>query len=174
MRSALPSACQDIIYDHVVRPVREDDAVIFRSMKPGDRYRDVDPSYRRYELKRAQRDGRYCFADRYYKLLWDQPCVTITAHMAKDGYRYIHPDCEQPRTLSVREAARVQSFPDHFRFAGYRTSRFRQIGNAVPPLLAEAVAQSLARAIREYRQGESKEHTWQPFLPGLNKVLVMS
>jgi hypothetical protein len=58
MRSALPSDHQNIIFDHIVRPVREDDAVIFRSMKPGDRYRDVDPRYRRYELKRAQRDGR--------------------------------------------------------------------------------------------------------------------
>jgi DNA (cytosine-5)-methyltransferase 1 len=177
MRSALSSGYQNIIFDHIVRPVREDDAVIFRSMKPGDRYRDVDPRYRRYELKRAQRDGRYHFADRYYKLPWDQPCVTITAHMAKDGYRYIHPDSEQPRTLSVREAARIQSFPDHFRFAGYRTSRFRQIGNAVPPLLAEAVACSIARAIMEYRQGVLEEHEqlfqWQPLLPGLNKVLLV-
>jgi DNA (cytosine-5)-methyltransferase 1 len=173
MRSALPSSYQGIIFDHVVRPVREDDAIIFRSMKHGDRYRDVDPRYRRYDLTRAQRDGRYQFADRYYKLPWDRPCVTITAHIANDGYRYIHPDSDQPRTLSVREAARIQSFPDHFRFAGYRTNRFRQVGNAVPPLLGEAIAQSLARAIREYRRGESKEHEWQPFLPGLNKVLVV-
>jgi DNA (cytosine-5)-methyltransferase 1 len=96
MRSSLPPDYQGIIFDHIVRPIREDDAVIFRSMKPGNRYRDVDPRYRRYALKQAQRDGRYYFADRYYKLPWDQPCVTITAHMAKDGYRYIHPDSEQP------------------------------------------------------------------------------
>jgi DNA (cytosine-5)-methyltransferase 1 len=178
MRSVLPHTHQGVIFDHVVRPVREDDSVIFRSMKQGDRYRDVDPQYRRYTMKRSQRDGRYSFADRYYKLPWDQPCVTITAHIAKDGYRYIHPDVDQPRTLSVREAARIQSFPDHFRFAGYRTSRFYQIGNAVPPLLAEAIGRSIARALREYRQGISEEHEqffrWQPLLPGLHKAFVVS
>lgn len=173
MRSAIPPSQQTVLFDHVVRPVREDDAEIFCAMRPGDRYRDVDPRYRRYALKRSQRDGRYHFADRYYKLRWDQPCGTITAHMAKDGYRYIYPDHDQARTLSVREAARVQSFPDHFRFAGYRTSRFRQIGNAVPPLLAEAIARALARAIREYRQGEARGDAWQPSLPGLNLASVM-
>jgi DNA (cytosine-5)-methyltransferase 1 len=178
MRSTVPHVHQGAIFDHVVRPVRKDDYVIFRAMKQGDRYRDVDPQYRRYAMKRSQRDGRDAFADRYYKLRWDQPCVTITAHMAKDGYRYIHPDIDQPRTLSVREAARIQSFPDHFRFAGYRTSRFYQIGNAVPPLLAEAIGRSIARALREYRQGISREHEqifqWQPLLPGFSKALVMS
>lgn len=178
MRSAVSPIHQSVIFDHVVRPVREDDRVIFHAMKQGDRYRDVDPQYRRYAMKRSQRDGRDCFADRYYKLPWGQPCVTITAHIAKDGYRYIHPDTNQPRTLSVREAARIQSFPDHFRFAGYRTSRFNQIGNAVPPLLAEAVARSIARALREYRQGISEEHAqcfrWQPLLPGFHKALIVS
>jgi DNA (cytosine-5)-methyltransferase 1 len=178
MRSAMPRDHQSVLFDHVVRPVRDDDAMIFRAMQPGDRYRDVDPSYRRYAMKQARRDGRYSFADRYYKLPWDQPCITMTAHIAKDGYRYIHPASDQPRTLSVREAARIQSFPDHFRFAGYRTSRFSQIGNAVPPLLAEAIACSIARAIREHRQGISEDaerfFQWQPLLPGLHKSLAVS
>jgi DNA (cytosine-5)-methyltransferase 1 len=93
--------------------------------------------------------------------------------MAKDGYRYIYPHSDQPRTLSVREAARIQSFPDHFRFAGYRTSRSRQIGNAVPPLLAEAIARSLARAIREHRQWEQKEYEWHPLFPDLQEALIV-
>jgi DNA (cytosine-5)-methyltransferase 1 len=178
MRSAVPPAQQGVVFDHVVRPVREDDRVIFHAMQQGDRYRDVDPQYRRYAMKQSQRDGRYCFADRYYKLPWHQPCITITAHIAKDGYRYIHPETEQPRTLSVREAARIQSFPDHFRFAGYRTSRFNQIGNAVPPLLAEAIARSIARALQEHRQRISESHEpfmqWQPLHPGVRKALVVS
>lgn len=73
MRSAVSPLHQRVIFDHVVRPVREDDRVIFHAMKQGDRYRDVDPEYRRYAMKRSQRDGRDCFADRYYKLRLDQP-----------------------------------------------------------------------------------------------------
>ncbi|MGQ4809366.1 Modification methylase HaeIII [Candidatus Entotheonellaceae bacterium PAL068K] len=153
MRSAMRTGEEAVLFDHVVRPVRQDDAEIFRAMQPGDRYSDVPLRYRRYALKRPPETDREHFADRYYKLPWQKPCITITAHMAKDGYRYIHPDRHQPRTLSVREAARVQSFPDHFRFAGSRTSRFRQVGNAVPPLLAKAIGGALARAIRSYRQG---------------------
>jgi len=96
----------------------------------------------------------------------DKPCISITAHMAKDGYRYIHWDVEQHRTLSVREAARVQSFGDHFRFAGSRTSRYRQIGNAVPPLLAQVIAHQIRRAILRYRSHGAGD-LWQLGLPGL-------
>ena len=82
------------------------------------------------------------FTDKYKRLAWDEVCRSITAHIAKDGYWYIHP--EQHRTLSIREAARVQTFPDWFRFAGPATP-LKQIGNAVPPLLGEASGDSLAR-----------------------------
>ncbi len=140
MRSRVNPDEADLIHDHIVRPVRDDDRDIFLAMKPGDRYIDIDPAYQRYSTA--------SFTDKYYKLLPDAPCVTITAHMAKDGYRYIHPDCDQCRTLSVREAARVQSFDDAFRFAGHRSSRYRQIGNAVPPLLAQEIAVRVRRAIR--------------------------
>lgn len=140
MRSRVPQEDAELVHDHVVRPVRDDDREIFSTMEPGHRYIDIDARYRRYKTD--------SFVDKYYMLKPDAPCVTITAHMAKDGYRYIHWDREQCRTLSVREAARAQSFDDAFRFAGHRSSRYRQIGNAVPPLLAQELAISVRRAIK--------------------------
>ena len=80
------------------------------------------------------------FTDKYKRLAWDEVSRSITAHIAKDGYWYIHP--QQHRTLSVREAARVQTFPDWFRFAGQPTLRLKQIGNAVPPLLGRGARRS--------------------------------
>lgn len=175
MRMHMPPGQRDLLFDHIVRPVRDDDREVFIAMKQGDGYLDVKEEYRRYAVKHSG-DGDYHFSDRYSKLRWDRPCSTIVAHMAKDGYKYIYPDPDQPRTLSLREAARIQSFPDHFRFTGFRTNRLIQIGNAVPPLLARAIAERVADAIRYFREGVSSPEWkpafgempgWQPPLPGL-------
>ena len=85
------------------------------------------------------------FSDKYLRLSFEDLSRTITAHIAKDGYWYIHP--RENRTLSIREAARIQTFPDRFRFAGHPSNRYQQIGNAVPPLLASAIASSVKRAL---------------------------
>lgn len=127
-----------VVWDHVTRPVRDDDREAFRLMKPGTRYGELPSHLRRY------RDD--IFNDKYNRLDWNGLSRSITAHIAKDGYWYIHPS--EPRTITVREAARIQTFPDHFRFAGSRTHAFRQIGNAVPPALGEAVGRALLSASR--------------------------
>jgi DNA (cytosine-5)-methyltransferase 1 len=80
------------------------------------------------------------FDDKYARLRPDRPCKTIVAHLAKDGNGYIHP--HQVRSLSIREGARVQSFHDGYAFCGSPSDQWVQIGNAVPPVLAEAVART--------------------------------
>ena len=137
-RDGLHAEDVDRIYDHITRPVRDDDRAIFESMDSTTRYSDVDESLRRYRAD--------IFDDKYKRLDWDRPSRSITAHIARDGYWYIHPD--QTRTLTVREAARLQTFPDRVRFAGPPSAAFRHIGNAVPPLLAERVASSIREALR--------------------------
>lgn len=89
------------------------------------------------------------FPNKWWKLDPTAQSRTLTAHLGKDTYSHIHYDGCQKRTISVREAARLQSFPDGFRFAGGMNAAFRQIGNAVPPLLALAVAQALKRSLFE-------------------------
>lgn len=137
MREGVRQADMTRIFDHITRPVRADDFEAFELLDSESRYSDLPEHLKRY------RDD--IFDDKYKRLSGDDVSRTITAHIAKDGYWYIHP--EQNRTITVREAARIQTFPDSFRFSGPPSAAFKQIGNAVPPRLGYAVGQAVVNAL---------------------------
>lgn len=97
----------------------------------------------RREMPQYEHEHARLFDNSYVVQWWDLPSKTILAHIHKDGFQFIHPDEKQARSFTVREAARIQSFPDDFEFAGSRGEKYKQIGNAVPPLFAEALAKSV-------------------------------
>jgi DNA (cytosine-5)-methyltransferase 1 len=153
------------VRDHVIRYLPRD-WKLFARMQPGDQYPEAhahakamlaeEVERRRQAGEKVPREGTEAwklleaefvppydpgkFPNKWRKMEADAPARTLMAHLGKDSYSHIHHDSRQARTISVREAARLQSFPDGFRFCGTMNPAFRQIGNAVPPLMAKAVA----------------------------------
>lgn len=166
----------DALHDHVIRYLPRD-YELFARMNPGDQYPEawahahamleeeiarkksegirVAPGSEEYEQLRKAIVPPYDagkFPNKWRKMWRDEPARTLMAHLGKDSYSHIHFDSQQARTISVREAARLQSFPDGFVFCGTMNPAFRQIGNAVPPLMAKA----LARTIRDVLAGTAR------------------
>jgi DNA (cytosine-5)-methyltransferase 1 len=102
--------------------------------------------------KRLQtHNNTHAFLDRFKVIDPEGHSHTVVAHIAKDGHYYIYPDLNQVRSISVREAARIQSFPDSYYFEGGRTAAFKQIGNAVPPLMAASLAKTIFQLLSEQK-----------------------
>jgi DNA (cytosine-5)-methyltransferase 1 len=160
MRATVPPSEQHKVFDHITRPVREDDWLAFEHMDSKTRYSELPKVAKRYRED--------IFDDKYKRLDENDLSRTITAHIAKDGYWYIHP--RQGRTITVREAARLQSFPDSFRFAGPPSAAFRQIGNAVPPLLAEHLGRGIVSALEASRPAQPSSRDTADMLAGWLEV----
>ncbi len=160
------------VYEHVIRYLPRD-YQIFRVMEPGDQYPQAyQHATKLFNAKLAELEHKgkrpkkgsleyeaikksivppyddTKFPNKWRKLEADRPSRTLLAHIGKDTYSHIHYDSEQARTISVREAARLQSFPDGFMFCGSMNSALRQIGNAVPPLMAKAIAVEMIKVLR--------------------------
>lgn len=142
-----------ILRDHIARKNNEKDIERYKVMAENHwnflQLLDFRPDLA-HEKKRV-------FFNSYKVQWWDMPARTIIAHLYKDGNQFIHPDYEQGRSITVREAARLQSFPDDFVFEGSRTEQFKQIGNAVPPMLAEAIAKAIKSKLNELERNDQSD-----------------
>lgn len=128
----------DFVSQEITRAHNSRDLMIYKMAADLFSQKRQRLDYSKLPEKLKTHKNQQCFLDRYKVLDADGLSHTLVAHISKDGHYYIHP--EQNRSISVREAARIQSFPDNYYFEGGRTAAFRQIGNAVPPLMAKAIA----------------------------------
>jgi DNA (cytosine-5)-methyltransferase 1 len=124
------------VKNNICRLTNERAKIVFSHMHQGCIYMDLPPNIRKILPFRED-----IFKDRLKRLVEDNPSWTVLAHIGMDGYMYIHPT--ENRTLSVREAARIQSFPDDFEFIGNQQETYIQVGNAVPALMAMKIAESV-------------------------------
>ena len=140
----------DILTLHQARPNLERDRKIYRQVIEAWNNGQKRLKYTELPEELCTHNNRTAFLDRFKVVAKDMPYAqTMVAHISKDGHYFIHPDIKQARSISVREAARIQSFPDNYFFEGGRTASFLQIGNAVPPLMASAIAKKLKEQLME-------------------------
>ena len=135
-----------LIFNHVSRPLNVRDQLLYGRLRPGETGHDAIEKHKARHLM-VYRDD--IFHDKYRRLVYERPSPTIVAHLGRDGHMFIHPDRKQTRSITVREAARIQSFPDDFIFYAPRTHQFQHVGNAVPPLMAKVIGNIIRKVVRE-------------------------
>jgi len=141
-----------VVLNHEARGHMEDDFARYLFAEAFGKVRKVSPSQRHFPKALAPKHESWFqgqFADRFRVQVKNEPSTTITCHIAKDGHYYIHFDLRQCRSLTVREAARLQTFPDNYFFEGNRTQQYIQVGNAVPPLLAKQIAKKVWKLLED-------------------------
>lgn len=136
----------DKLFNHVARNHNLKDRERYKILSFNENWQLKDLQEVRPDL--IHHDPKH-FGNRYTVQEFDKPGRTVVAHLYKDGNLFIHPDYKQERTFTVREAARIQSFPDDFFFEGSRTEQFKQVGNAVPPLMAGSIAKAIKKTLLE-------------------------
>ncbi|MFN8313948.1 MAG: DNA cytosine methyltransferase [Cyclobacteriaceae bacterium] len=138
----------DFVTQHITRPHNKRDLEIYALAIR--RWLDEKKRLKYNDLPRSLQTHRNTesFLDRYKVIDPNGHSHTVVAHLSKDGHHYIYPDIKQVRSISVREAARIQSFPDDYFFEGGRNAAFKQIGNAVPPLMARQIAASIKNLLK--------------------------
>lgn len=132
----------DILLQHTARPHNKNDLKIYKLVVEAKK-QGKNLKYNNIPKQLQTHSNKSSFLDRYKALDYDSVSHTVVAHISKDGHYYIHPDIKQNRSITVREAARIQGFPDNFVFEHSRSAAFKQIGNAVPPILSLKIAQSI-------------------------------
>ena len=141
--SGIRADCENFVTQNITRPLNANDAAIYAyAIKLWDS-KQVRVKYTDLPIKLRTQKNEDSFLDRFKVVNGKGKAHTIVAHLAKDGHYYIHPSLNVCRSISVREAARMQSFPDNFYFEGSRSAIFKQIGNAVPVLMAKKIAESI-------------------------------
>lgn len=177
MRRGLPEEQTSVVTAHICRSHHPDDIQLFGQMQPGARFSDeavqraiemINPAHnlRKYSTEK--------FKDKLHKLDPEKHAWTVTAHLQKDCYKFIH--FRDARTITVREAARLQSFPDHFNFPETLGVAFRMVGNAIPPLLAEAFATSFSCSDAGIGSSDDRaraivpDHAWHQLAPRFERV----
>ena len=150
LESGIRDKDESFVTQNITRPINTNDAAIYAYVIKAWNDKHIRVKYTDLPIELKTHKNEKSFLDRFKVVDGNGLSHTLVAHLAKDGHYFIHPNFKYCRSISVREAARLQSFPDNFFFEGSRSAKFKQIGNAVPVLFAYKIAQKIKNLIYSY------------------------